>query len=170
MLSVLFLTLHAQLFQMNGLSLPELNFPPGNFRIEEDGGQHKIFDPVRKKFVALTPEEWVRQHVIAYLSGGKGYPLSLLMVEKEFTYNNLSKRADVVACNNKGKPILMVECKSTDVEITQEVFDQVVRYNMTMQVGVLIVTNGFNTYCCSLEGGNYKALEDIPSYKELTEL
>ncbi len=109
----------------------------------------------------------MRQHVIAYLHGGKGYPLSLLMVEKEFTYNNLSKRADIVACNNMGKPIIMVECKSTDVEISQEVFDQVVRYNMTMNVSVLIVTNGLNTYCCALEGGNYKALEDIPSYKEL---
>lgn len=148
---------------MNGNSFPELNFPPANFRVEEN----KIFDPVRKKFVALTPEEWVRQHVIAYLSGGKGYPLSLLMVEKEFTYNQLSKRADIVACNNKGAPILMVECKSTDVDISQDVFDQIVRYNLTMQVRVLIITNGLSTYCCSLEGGEYKALEDIPTYKEL---
>ena len=147
--------------------LVPLHLPPYAFKITDQNGQLTLFDVIRKKNIIITPEEWVRQHVIAYLSGGKGYPLSLLMVEKEFTYNNLSKRADVVACNNKGKPILMVECKSTDVEITQEVFDQVVRYNMTMQVGVLIVTNGFNTYCCSLEGGNYKALEDIPSYKNL---
>jgi len=153
---------------MSAPNLPELNFPQAEFRIQEEEGQHKIFDPVRKRFVALLPEEWVRQHVISYLHSGKGYPLSLLMVEKEFTYNKLSKRADIVACNNKGKPILMVECKSSDVEITQEVFDQVVRYNMTMQVSVLVVTNGIHTYCCSLEGGNYKALEDIPSYKELT--
>ena len=152
---------------MNNLALPELNFPQANFRIQEEEGQHKIFDPVRKKFVALTPEEWVRQHVIAYLSGGKGYPLSLLMVEKEFTYNKLSKRADIVACNNTGRPILMVECKSVDVDITQEVFDQIIRYNMTMNVRVLIITNGLSTYCCSLEGGSYKALEDIPTYKEL---
>lgn len=147
-------------------TLPELNFPPANFRIQEENGQAKIFDPVRKKFVALTPEEWVRQHVIAYLSGGKGYPMSLLMVEKEFTYNQLSKRADIVACNNKGEPVLMVECKSHDVTISQEVFDQVVRYNLVMNVRILIVTNGINTYCCSLEGGNYQALDDIPEYKE----
>src|SRR5579862_8846434 len=101
---------------MQNSTFPELNFPQVNFRIEEN----KIFDPVRKRFVALTPEEWVRQHVIAYLHSGKGYPLSLLMIEKEFTYNNLSKRADIVACNNMGKPIIMVECKSTDVEISQE--------------------------------------------------
>lgn len=134
--------------------------------VEEDG-QHKIFDPVRKKFVVLTPEEWVRQHVIAYLHASKGYPFSLLMVEKEFTYNKLSKRADIVACSNTGTPILLVECKSHDVEITQEVFDQAVRYNLVMQVKVLMITNGINIYCCSLEGGEYKALEDIPSYKEL---
>jgi hypothetical protein len=152
---------------MGELPFPELNFPQANFRIEEVDGQHRIFDPVRKKFVVLTPEEWVRQHVISYLHAGKGYPLSLLMVEKEFTYNNLSKRADIVACNNSGKPILMVECKSADVEITQEVFDQIVRYNLTMNVGVLLITNGVNTYCCSLEGGNFRALEDVPSYKEL---
>jgi len=152
---------------MNNLSLPELNFPQYNFRIQEENGQPKIFDPVRKKFVALTPEEWVRQHVIAYLHGGKGYPLSLLMVEKEFTYNQLSKRADIVACDNKGVPVLMVECKSHEVAISQEVFDQVVRYNLTMNVKVLLVTNGINTYCGSLEGGEYKALDNIPEYKEL---
>jgi hypothetical protein len=148
-------------------SLPELNFPQFNHKIQEENGQHKIFDPARKKFVALTPEEWVRQHVIAYLHGGKGYPLSLLMVEKEFTYNQLSKRADIIACNNKGAPILMVECKSHEVVISQEVFDQIVRYNLKMQVKILVITNGINTYCCSLEGGSYKALEEIPEYKEL---
>jgi hypothetical protein len=151
----------------SALSLPELNFPRFEHRIQEENGQHKIFDPARKRFVALTPEEWVRQHVIAYLSGSRGYPLSLLMVEKEFSYNQLNKRADIVACNNKGVPILMVECKSHDVEISQEVFDQIVRYNFTMQVKVLVITNGINTYCCSLESGNYKALEEIPEYREL---
>jgi hypothetical protein len=147
--------------------LPELNFPQYEFRLQEEGGQHKIFDPVRRKFVALTPEEWVRQHAIAYLHEAKAFPLSLLMVEKEFTYNKLSKRADIVACNNMGAPILMVECKSTDVEITQDVFDQIVRYNLVLQVKILLITNGINTFCCSLEGGEYKPLEDIPEYKTL---
>lgn len=136
--------------------------------MQEVGGQQQVFDPVRKKFVALTPEEWVRQHVIAYLHKEKKYPLSLLMVEKEFTYNKLSKRADIVACDNKGKPMFMVECKSYDIPISQEVFDQIVRYNMVMQVRILLITNGINIYCCSLEGGQFKALEHIPSYQELT--
>ncbi|HXP49378.1 MAG TPA: type I restriction enzyme HsdR N-terminal domain-containing protein [Bacteroidia bacterium] len=151
----------------NPVGYPQLTFPAHDFRMVEEDGQHKIFDPVRKKFVVLTPEEWVRQHVIAYLHKEKGYPLSLLMVEKEFTYNKLSKRADIVACDNTGAPILLVECKSHDVPIIQEVFDQVVRYNLVMQVKILLVTNGINIYCCSLEGGDYKALNTIPSYKEL---
>src|ERR1700691_1874112 len=105
----------------NASSHPQLNFPEQDFRLQEVDGQQKIFDPVRRKFVALTPEEWVRQHAIAYLHEAKAYPLSLLMVEKEFTYNKLSKRADIVACNNMGAPILMVECKSFDVNISQDV-------------------------------------------------
>jgi hypothetical protein len=149
---------------------PTLTFPARDFRIEEVDGQHNIFDPVRKKMVALTPEEWVRQHVIAYLHHDKGYPLSLLVVEKEFTYNKLSKRADIVACDNTGAPVLMVECKSYDVPITQEVFDQIVRYNMVMHVKILLITNGINIYCCSLEGGEYKALQHIPAYKDLIKI
>lgn len=151
----------------NEIGYPQLNFPTVNFRVVEEEGQQRIFDPVRKKFVALTPEEWVRQHVIAYLHAGKGYPFSLLMIEKEFVLNKLSKRADIVACNSAGIPLLLVECKSHDIDITQEVFDQVVRYNMIMNVKILIVTNGLNIYCCSLEGGEYKPLQDIPTYKEL---
>jgi hypothetical protein len=146
---------------------PELNFPPHQFRVKEEKGHYKIFDPVRKKFVALTPEEWVRQHVIAYLHEAKAYPLSLLMVEKEFTYNTLSKRADIVACNNSGTPLLIVECKSFDVGISQETFDQAVHYNLALHVNFLLVTNGINTFCCSLENGEYKALQDIPNYTEL---
>lgn len=149
------------------VNFPVLTFPPVNFRIEEEGGQQRIFDPVRRKMVVLTPEEWVRQHVIDFLHKAKGYPLSLLKVEKEFIYNDLSKRADIVACNNTGAAMLMVECKSFDIPITQEVFDQVVRYNMVMNVKILLVTNGINIYCCLLENGDYKPLTDIPTYKEL---
>jgi len=146
---------------------PKLTFPTPEFRIEQGEGEDKIFDPVRKKMVVLTPEEWVRQHVIAYLHAEKGYPLSLLKVEKEFTYNKLSKRADIVACDNNGAPLLMVECKSYDVPITQEVFDQIVRYNMVMRVKTLLITNGINIYCCSLEDMDYKPLQHIPAYKDL---
>ncbi len=146
---------------------PELNFPAYSFRIKESEGNFEIFDPVRKKFVALTPEEWVRQHVIAFLNSAKGYPLSLLKVEKQFTLNRLVKRADIVACNKSGKPVLIVECKSYDVPISQDTFDQAVRYNLVLQVNYLLITNGMNTYCCSLVNGEYTALNDVPDYNSL---
>ncbi|NNM95384.1 MAG: type I restriction enzyme HsdR N-terminal domain-containing protein [Bacteroidia bacterium] len=146
---------------------PELNFPAYSFRLRDEAGEYQVFDPVRKKFVALTPEEWVRQHVIMYLKEAKGYPLSLLMVEKQFKLNRLVKRADIVAYNNSGKAALIVECKSSEVAVSQDTFDQAVRYNLALRVKYLIVTNGINTYCCSLENGEYSALTDVPEYSLL---
>jgi type I site-specific restriction endonuclease len=144
--------------------LPVLNFPAYEFRIREEKGQLKIFDLVRKKYVALTPEEWVRQHLIHYLNKDKGYPLSLMMVEKEFKYNSLSKRADIVVCDRNGKPLLMTECKSPDVEITQSVFDQAMRYNLKMDVTIMLLTNGLKHFCFRLDKANrkYVALTEIP--------
>jgi hypothetical protein len=144
--------------------LPSLNFPAYNFRIREEKGQLKIFDPARKKYVALTPEEWVRQHLIHYLNTDKGYPLGLMMIEKEFKYNKLSKRADIVVCERTGAPLLMAECKSADVEITQSVFDQAMRYNLTMDVKIVILSNGINHFCFQLdkEKQTYLALTEIP--------
>jgi len=153
--------------------LPTLNFPAYEFRIsegipkgQEENGQLKIFDPVRKKHVALTPEEWVRQHLIHYLNKDKGYPLGLMMVEKEFKYNKLSKRADIVVCDRTGAPLLMAECKSTDVEITQSVFDQAMRYNLTMDVKIVVLSNGINHFCFQLdkEKQSYVALTEIPDW------
>lgn len=146
--------------------LPTLNFPAYNFRMRKEKGQVKIFDPVRKKYVALTPEEWVRQHLIYYLNIDKGYPLGLMMVEKEFKYNNLSKRADIVVCDRTGSPLLMAECKSADVEITQSVFDQAMRYNLTMDVKIVVLSNGINHFCFQLDKENhtYLALTEIPGW------
>jgi type I restriction and modification enzyme subunit R-like protein len=106
---------------MSNSGLPTLNFPVYEMTIREENGQLRIFDPARKKYVVLTPEEWVRQHLIHYLNKDKGYPLGLMMVEKEFKYNKLSKRADIIVCDRTGAPLLMVECKSPDVEISQRV-------------------------------------------------
>lgn len=144
--------------------LPVLNFPMYEFRIREENGQLKIFDLVRKKYVALTPEEWVRQHLIHYLNKEKGYPAGLMMVEKEFKYNSLSKRADIVVCHRSGKPLLMAECKSADVEITQGVFDQAMRYNLKMDVTTMILSNGLRHFCFRLDKakGTYVALTEIP--------
>jgi hypothetical protein len=147
---------------------PTLNFPVYEFRIQEEKGQLKIFDPARKKYVVLTPEEWVRQHLIYYLNKEKGYPLGLMKVEKEFKYNKLSKRADIIVCNRSGSPLLMAECKSTDVEITQSVFDQAMRYNLIMDVKIMVLSNGINHFCFQLnkEKQSYLALTEIPKWEK----
>lgn len=147
--------------------LPTLNFPPYKFRIREEKEQLKIFDPARKKYVALTPEEWVRQHLINYLHIYKGYPIGLMKVEKEFKYNNLSKRADIVVCDRNGAPLLMAECKSYDVQINQSVLDQAMRYNLKMNVGTVVLSNGLRHYCFQLDKANkaYLALSEIPEWK-----
>ena len=154
---------------MSQSGLPTLNFPAYKFRMREEAGALKIFDLVRKKYVALTPEEWVRQHLIYYLNKEKGYPLGLMMVEKEFKYNKLSKRADIVVCDRTGAPLLMAECKSADVEITQSVFDQAMRYNLTMDVKIMLLSNGKSHFCFQLdkEKQTYLALTEIPGWKKL---
>ncbi len=151
---------------LSELGLPTLNFPIYEFRIQEEKGALKIFDPARKKYVALTPEEWIRQHLIHYLNKDKGYPLGLMMIEKEFKYNKLSKRADIIVCDRTGAPILMAECKSHDVEITQSVFDQVMRYNLKMDVKIVVLSNGLNHFCFQLDKKNqtYLALTEIPAW------
>ncbi len=151
---------------MPNLNLPKLNFPAYEFRIKEEGGGLKIFDLARKKYVALTPEEWVRQHLMHYLNKDKGYPIGLMKLEKEFKYNTLSKRADIIVCDRSGAPLLMAECKSADVEITQGVFDQAVRYNLVMDVQLMVLSNGMNHFCFQLdrEKKTYDALSEIPTW------
>ncbi len=158
--------LHINISTLSEHHLPQLNFPAYKFRIKEEKGQLRIFDPARKKYVLLTPEEWVRQHLIRYLKEEKGYPLGLMKVEKEFKYNNLSKRADIIVCTNTGIPLLMAECKSPDVEITQNVFDQAMRYNLVMAVNIMVLSNGINHFCFQLDKANqtYHALTEIPTW------
>jgi hypothetical protein len=150
------------------LNLPRLNFPAYEFRIKEEDGGLKIFDLARKKYIALTPEEWVRQHLMHYLNKDKGYPIGLMMVEKEFKYNKLSKRADIVVCDRTGAPLLMAECKSTDIVITQGVFDQAMRYNLIMDVQLMVLSNGINHFCFRLDKANqsYVALTEIPAWEK----
>jgi len=156
------------MFKLSESELPKLNFPAYEFRIQEKSGTLVIFDPARKKYVALTPEEWVRQHLINYLNRDKGYPLGLMKIEKEFKYNKLSKRADIVVCNRSGAPLLMAECKSPNVEITQGVFDQVMRYNLIMDVKIVMLSNGINHFCFQLDKINqsYLALTEIPMWNK----
>ncbi len=124
-----------------------------------------IFDVVRKRFVALTPEEWVRQHIIHYLLEDKKTSRSLLAVEKMLMLNGLSKRTDIVVYNNQGLPQMIVECKAPSVKITQAVFDQAARYNLTLRVKYLLMTNGTDSYCCEVdwEKESFKFLKELPS-------
>jgi type I site-specific restriction endonuclease len=148
------------------MSLPQLNFPKYDFRLRENESRPEIFDEVRKKWVTLTPEEWVRQHVAKWLVEEKKYPAGLLAVEKSIQVNGLTKRCDIVASDRNGKPILIVECKAHDVEISQLVFDQTARYNMTLKVDLFLITNGLRHFCCNMDTDNnsYVFLKELPLF------
>lgn len=151
----------------------QLNLPVIEARLQEGrNGRDEIFDPVRKKFVALTPEEWVRQHVIHYLSGHLGYPLSLVAVEAPLTYHTRKKRSDIVVFSRTGKPVMIVECKAPDVAISQSVFEQAAMYNMGFRVKYLVLTNGLVHHACRIDH-EAKAcifLPQIPPFAELEQI
>lgn len=148
--------------------LPQLNFPQYDLKLGGTAQKPEVFDPVRRKFVALTPEEWVRQHTLAYLSDDLGYPQSLIAVEGSLTLNDLKKRFDILLYNTNRTPVLLVECKAPGVKITQSVFDQAARYNMAFKVSLLFVTNGLEHYCCQIDHatGTIVFLESIPHYNK----
>lgn len=144
----------------------KLNLPSYDFRIRELDSKQQIFDFIRKKFVALTPEEWVRQNFTRYLTEEKQYPLSLIAIEKGLFVAKRAKRTDIVIYNRMGKPLVIVECKAPEVKITPDVFDQIVRYNITLKVNYLIVTNGLEHFCCQLSytDNSYEFLKEVPDY------
>ncbi|MDL2277506.1 type I restriction enzyme HsdR N-terminal domain-containing protein [Parabacteroides sp. OttesenSCG-928-G07] len=146
-----------------------LNLPEYAAKVITKEGKRQIFDPIRKKYVALTPEEWVRQHFINYLIVHKKYPSGLLANEVSITLNKLSKRCDTVVYNRNLNPVVIVEYKAPTVEITPTVFDQIVRYNMALHVKYLMISNGFHHYCCQIdyENQSYQFLSDIPYFTEL---
>lgn len=147
--------------------MQKLNFPDYTFRFKNSENKLAIFDGVRKKFVILTPEEWVRQHVVTFLLGDMQYPKSYLNVEKLLKINGLSKRYDIVVYNPDGSVFLLVECKAPSVAITQITFDQIARYNMAAKAQYMMVTNGINHYFCSMdyEQEKYIFLKELPEYK-----
>lgn len=146
----------------------KLNFPTYSFRFKNSENKVSIFDEIRKKFIILTPEEWVRQHVVRFLLEEKKYSKSFINVEKTIKINGLTKRYDVVVFNPDGSIFLLIECKSTDVSISQATFDQIARYNMTLKADYLMVTNGLNHYFCSMDFENekYTFLRELPEYSE----
>ncbi len=143
-----------------------LNLPQYEIRVQIVNGKKEIFDFLRKKFVVLTPEEWVRQHFIHLLITHYHYPKSLIKVESGLKYNQLKKRSDILVYGRDGNIFLIVECKSTDVKISPDVFDQIACYNDTIKAPYLAVTNGLKHFCCSIDHENkkYEFLPDIPSY------
>ena len=144
----------------------KLNLPYVDFKTKLVGGDTQVFDVVRKKYFKLTAEEWVRQHFIHYLNTNKQYPFSLMGIEKTITYNGLRKRADIILYNTSGIPIMIVECKAPEVEITQATFDQIARYNFTLKVKYLVVTNGKKQFCCVMdyEQEEINFLRNIPNF------
>ena len=131
--------------------MKDLNFPSYNFRIKNSENNTHIFDVIRKKFVVLQPEEWVRQHCIQFLINEKNFPVSLINVEKRVQINGLNKRYDIVVFNSDGSIYLIIECKAPEVKISQSAFDQIARYNLVLKASYLMVTNGLNHYFCTME-------------------
>lgn len=143
-----------------------LNFPKYSFRIKYSQNKRYIFDIIRKKFILLQPEEWVRQHVLHFLVTTKNYPKTRINVEKQLTINHLKKRYDIVVFNPDGTLHLLVECKAPEITINQHTFDQIAQYNTRLQAGYLMLTNGRKHYYCKMDHKQekYQFLEAIPDF------
>ena len=146
-----------------------LNLPQYSFRTRVQSGKKQIFDEFRRKWVALTPEEWVRQHFARYLTEVKHFPCSLVAIEHALRIHQNDFRADMVLFSKSGVPLAVVECKAPNVKISQEVFDQIARYNLNLRVGFLVVTNGLTHFCCQFESDElrYSFLAEIPDFDQM---
>lgn len=150
--------------------MPGFQLPAVILRTRVSNGRQEVFDIVRKRFVAATPEEHVRQHVLHYLITNLGVPLSLIGVEKTITVNRLRKRCDVIVFNRNARALLLIEIKSPHVKISGDTFDQAIRYNLALSIKYLWLTNGLENFCFSLDYNNHKAvpISHIPSFDEMT--
>lgn len=149
--------------------MTKLNLPEYQFRLKEEDKKTKIFDSIRKKYVVLTPEEWVRQNLINYLTEEKGYPKGLIAVETSLKHNGRSRRSDILCYHSNNCPVLLVECKAPEVKISQAAFDQISRYNITYKVPFLLISNGINHYVCQInfDTKSYTYIQELPHYTEL---
>jgi hypothetical protein len=147
--------------------MQNLNFPTYSFRFKNSENKVAIFDEIRKKFILLTPEEWVRQHTVQFLLQDKKFPKSYINVEKLIKINDLSKRYDIVVFQPNGEIYLLIECKAPEVPISQNTFDQIARYNLVLKAKYLMVTNGLNHYFCQMDFENkkYIFLNELPAYE-----
>lgn len=144
--------------------MQELNLPPVEVDLKIIEGKYHIFDVIRKKFIVLTPEEWVRQHVVIYLQKYHSYPRGLISVESGLKYNKLAKRTDILVYDHTGAPFLLVECKSFEIRLTEKTVQQAATYNKVLQAPYLMVTNGKQHYCCQLNTAEstYNVCDSIP--------
>jgi hypothetical protein len=149
--------------------MQNLNFPAYSFRFKNSENKIYIFDVIRKKFVINTPEEWVRQHVICYLIQDLKYPKLWINVEKRIKINGIDKRYDIVVFNPDGSIYLLIECKAPEVAISQQTFDQIARYNLTLHSQYLMVTNGMFHYFCIMDYQNeqYQFLQQLPLFDKI---
>jgi len=147
--------------------LKPLKLPPCSLRIKEGPGGKLVYDRLRHKYVAFTPEEWVRQHVVNYLTEYLGYPPGLIQVEASFRLNSMLRRADILIHDRRGQPVMIIECKAQHVKISQEVFDQVLNYNYNYGVRYLVVTNGNSHFSGKIDtaGHTFVQLDKVPDYE-----
>lgn len=146
-----------------------LNLPTYEFQTKTRDDSRAIYDPLRDRYVHLTPEEWVRQHFVQYLIQELDVPGGLVAIEAAFQFQGQPRRADVIVHDRQGDPLLLVECKAPRVSITQDAFDQCARYNIVLQAPYLVVTNGQTHYACAIDFDeqSYAFLDDLPSYDHL---
>lgn len=149
--------------------MSQLNLPEYNFRIKKQNGKLFIFDTQRKRFVTLTPEEWVRQHFIRFLIEEKGYPAALLAIEKQLVINGMKKRCDAILYDRFGHPQVIIEFKAPHVPLTQQTFDQVAVYNSKLNVNLLIISNGMEHYSCKINPvtAQYDFFTTIPTFDQI---
>lgn len=153
----------------NAQNIPGLNLPPFDMRIVKSEGKVRIFDILRKRFVVLTPEEYVRQHFIHWMVSYLHYPASILANEVSIELNDMLRRCDTVVFSPDRTPLMIIEYKAPTVTINQQTFDQIVRYNMVLKARYLVVSNGFNHYCCAIDyhSERYNFIPKVPDYHSL---
>jgi hypothetical protein len=144
-----------------------LNFPAVKLRLRDEKTHTQVFDVIRKKYILLSPEEWVRQHVIHFLIEEKKFPTGLIEIEKQISLFNTNKRVDILVRDKNLKPLLLVECKAADVALKQNEINQLARYQITLQAPYCMLTNGINHIVMKLEGEKVTFLPELPSYQEI---
>ncbi len=149
--------------------MEKLNLPSYDYTLRTQNKQRVILDPIRKRFVPLTPEEWVRQHFVQYLIRNFGVPPALIGIEVSIPIQDRYYRADIVVYNRQIQPVMIVECKRPSVQLTQNTFDQVGHYNIALKVPYLAIANGMMYYCCIFDqiSRSYRFLDEIPHYQTL---